>query len=188
MSRKPHEQLDILFVSEHALHPVDQGFSIRGSNIIKALSEHGVKVAVASITPLPDEASESIRCHYLPWPEVDAEQTESFLKGWEGLGYRARMRLADYQGRDLGRFAGIISLVEQHRPKTVIGLGQHSILMLRAIQQYTDIRKVWYAADELMYFQLSCMRREGLSTLSQRMQKLALYGGLETFFVRGMDG
>lgn len=182
------KQLDILFVSEHALYPVDQGFSIRGSNIIKAMHELGVNVAVASIAPLPDEAPDDIRKHYLPWPAVDADQTEQFLKGWEGPGYRARMRLADYQGRDLGRFAGIISLVETYHPKTVIGLGQHSIMMLRAIKQYTDIRKVWYAADELMYFQLSCMRREGLSTLSDRLQKLALYGGLETFFVRGMDG
>jgi glycosyltransferase involved in cell wall biosynthesis len=98
------------------------------------------------------------------------------------------MRLADYQGRNLERFAGVISLVEEYQPKTVIGLGQHSIMMLRALSRYTDVRKVWYAADELMYFQLSCMRREGFSTLKKRLELLTLYGGLETFFVRGMDG
>lgn len=189
MDASCHVQLDVLFVSEHALWPVDQGFSIRGSNMVKAMAELGARVAVSSIAPLPDEASDEIRKHDVPWPDVDAQQTESFLKGWSGPGYRARMRLADYQGRDLGRFAGVMSLVKKHNPKTVIGLGQHSILMLRALRDaFPQTRKVWYAADELMYFQLSCMRREGVSTLSDRLQKLALYGGLETFFVRGMDG
>ncbi len=188
MASRSHEQLDILFVSEHALHPVDQGFSIRGSNMVKAMDAMGIRVAVASEQPFPDEASDEIRRLYLDWPEVDAKQTRKFLKGWQGPGYRARLRIADYQGRDLERFAGVISLVEKHQPKTVIGLGQHSTMMLRALKPYTGIRKVWYAADELMYFQLSCMRREGLSTLNKRLQMLALYGGLETFFVRGMDG
>lgn len=183
-----NEQLDILFVGEHALWPVDQGFSIRGSNMLKTMHEIGVGVAAASIEPLPANAPDELKQRYLAWPDVDADQTEEFLQGWAGRGYRARMRLADYQGRDLGRFAGVISLVKRYRPKTVIGLGQHSIMMLRALKPYADIRKVWYAADELMYFQLSCMRREGLPTLSDRLQKLALYGGLETFFARGLDG
>jgi glycosyltransferase involved in cell wall biosynthesis len=183
-----HEQLDVLFVSEHALWPVDQGFSIRGSNMVQAMGDKGVRVAVASIAPLPDEASNDLKANYLAWPDVDANQTQAFLKGWEGPGYRARMRLADYQGRDLDRFAGVMSLVEKHQPKTVIGLGQHSILMLRALSVYPQIRKVWYAADELVYFQLSCMRREGLPTLRHRLELLTLYAGLETFFVRGLDG
>ena len=188
MNQSQSEQLDVLFVGEHALWPVDQGFSIRGTHIIKAMHNRGVRVAAASIDPIPDEASNQIKSLYLDWPSVNADQTEQFLQGWSGLGYRARMRIADYQGRDLGKFAGIISLVNRYQPKTVIGLGQHSILMLRALKQFPNIRKVWYAADELVYFQLSCMRREGLSTLSSRLQKLALYGGLETFFARGLDG
>lgn len=182
------KQLDILFVGEHALWPVDQGFSIRGSNMLKAMHAMGMNVASASITPLPEDADALIKNLSLDWPIATQEQQDRFFNGWSGLGKRARLRIADYQGRDLKAFAGIIALIEKHKPKTVMGLGQHSIMMLKALEPYTNIRKVWYAADELVYFQLSCMKSEGIKTIKSRMQKLALYAAMEMFYVRGMDG
>ncbi len=178
----------MLFVGEHAVWPLDQGFCVHGYNTAKAMSNLGLNVGLASITEPPADIPTPLRQMNIPWPKVNIQNTEDFMAAWSGPGAYMRKRLADYQGRDLPRFGGIVELVEQYQPKTVIGLGQHSVMMLKGLSQFKHIRKVWYAADELVRFQLSCMKQEGVRTLSSRLQKLALYAGLENLFARGLDG
>lgn len=185
----PDEPLDVLFIGEHPLWPLDQGFCVHGYNMATSLSDLGLRVGIATHRPAPGTAPRRLLDMSIPWPRVTDNDLNQFLHGWRGLGTAAlRRRLARYQGRDLNRFAGVMPLVEQYRPTTVIGLGQHAPLMLRALRDRPDTKLVWYAADEPIFFQLSCMRREPLSALPDRLSKVALYAALEGLFVRGLDG
>ncbi len=180
--------LDVLFIGEHSTWPLDQGFCIRGTNLARALRRQGVRVGLSSIAPLPSDAPADLHDMQVPWPTATLAEQARFLHAWRGPGAWLRRRLADYQGRDLPRFAGVLPLIEQTRPRVVVGLGQHSLLLLRALAEAPGLTRIWYAADELMWFQLSCLRREGLSAVPLRLQKLALYGGLELAFARGLEG
>ena len=181
-------QIDVMFISEAPPWPLDQGFCIRGYHMARALQQMGVRVGVACHQPLSLAAPPELRAMNVPWPHADADDMARFLAGWRGPGALLRRRLARYQGRDLGLFAGIIPLVARHRPTTVIGLGQHSPLMLRALTAKHQLRRIWYAADELVHFHLTCLRRDGWAAVPRRLRLLTLYAALETLFVRGLEG
>ena len=182
------EQLDVLFVSEAPPWPLDQGFCIRGYHMARTLCQMGVRVGVSSHAPLPPDAPAALHEMSRQWPETDAHDLARFLAGWSGPGWRLRRRLASHQGRDLARFAGIVPLVERHRPDTVIGLGQHSPMMLRALTAQHCAKRVWYAADELVNFHLTCLRHDRLADAPHRLRLIALYAALERSFVPGIDG
>lgn len=183
------EPLDVLFIGEHPLWPLDQGFCVHGYNMAKALSDLGLRVGIATHRPAPGNAPQRMTDMSIAWPRATDAHLNQFLHGWRGIGTAAlRRRLARYQGRDLRRFAGIMPLVDRYRPTTVIGLGQHAPLMLRALRDRRDTKLVWYAADEPVFFQLSCMRREPIGALPDRLSKVVLYAALESLFVRGLDG
>lgn len=181
-------QTDILFVSEKPVWPLDQGFRIRGYHMAMALRRLGVRVALASMKAPPIDAPEPLREMIVPWPDATTDDTQRFRAGWSGPAQRLRHRLARCQGLSINSLAGVVPLINQLKPETVVGLGQHSTAMLRGLSQYQGLKRVWYAADELLHFQLSCLRREGFRALPQRLRLMALYGALETCFVRGIDG
>ena len=186
---RPDEPLDVLFIGEHPLWPLDQGFCVHGYNMATALDDLGLRVGIATHRPPPSNAPQRMADMSIAWPQTTDDDLNQFLHGWRGFGTAAlRRRLARYQGRELHRFAGVMPLIDRYRPTTVIGLGQHAPLMLRALRDRPDTKRVWYAADEPIFFQLSCMRREPISALPDRMTKVALYAALETLFVRGLDG
>ena len=185
---EPDRQLDVLFVSETPPWPLDQGFCIRGYNMARSMQRMGLRVGVASCAPLPADAPADLREMNLPWPEADADDMAKFVAGWSGPAYALRMRLARHQGRDLARFAGIIPLVERRGPDAVIGLGQHSPLMLRALTDRHRVKRIWYAADELVNFHLTCLRRDRLADIPHRMRLIVLYAALERLFVPGLEG
>ena len=192
-SKKTHmvtttDQLDVLFVSEHALWPMDQGFCVHGYHMAAALRGLGLRVAIACQQPVANTAPKQMREMLISWPQATGNDLRALLHAWRGPGGQARRRLAKYQGRNLRLFAGIIPLVERYRPAVVIALGQHGPLMLRALHDMSDVQRVWYAADEPVFFQFSCMRREPIACLPGRLTKTALYAGLEALFVRGLDG
>ncbi len=153
-----------------------------------ALRDLGVRVGVACQAPSPRTAPQHLRDMSVPWPKALHEDVRALHHAWRGPAAAARRRLAKYQGRNIRRFAGIIPLVQRHQPAVVIALGQHGPLLLRALADFPNTRKVWYAADEPVFFQLSCLRRERPSQWRNRLSKIALYAGLETLFVRGLDG
>jgi polysaccharide biosynthesis protein PslH len=183
-----HEPLDILFVSEHPLWPLDQGFRIRGYHMARELAGMGLRVGAASMTPMPPGAADPLRAISIGWPRADDDDVRQLHDGWRGPLSALRRRLVKHQGCDPLKLAGILPLVQHHQPKAVIGLGQHSPMMLRAIQHRSDIRCIWYAADELVSFQLSCLRRERLAAVRHRLHQAALYAALENAFARGLDG
>ncbi len=167
---------------------MDQGFCLRGSNMAQALRNLGLRVGIATHKPLPGDAPEHLKSMNLPWPIATDSDRDRFMHAWRGVGAPARRRVARYQGRNLPLFAGIIPLADRHRPKTVIALGQHGPMTLKALRDHPTIKRVWYAADEPVSFQLSCMGTEPLRQWPSRLTKAALYAAIECFFARGLDG
>lgn len=189
MSAQPtNKSVEVLYVSEHALWPMDQGSCVHGYKMACALQDLGVRVGIASHQPLLASAPKRMQRMAIDWPVAHDDAYKRFLDGWRGLGLAGRLRLARYQGRDLRLFAGIVSLVERYRPKVVVALGQHGPLMLRGLRFSSSTQRIWYAADDPVYFQASCMWREPLTHWPSRLGKMALYTALESLFVRGLEG
>lgn len=184
MHPRPVAQLDVLFLSEAPIWPLDQGFRIRGCNMARTLAAMGLRVGAASIEPAPAAIDDLA----VTWPDATPADRAAFMHAWRGPAQRIRRRIADHQGRDLDRFAGAVTLVNQHNPRVVVGLGQHAPLMLRGLADHADLTRIWYAADDLVQYQLTCMKRESLRDARKRLRMLALYAGLEWTFARGIDG
>lgn len=182
------QQLDVLFVSEAPPWPLDQGFRIRGYHMARALQQAGVRVGVASHESLPADAPADLQALWLPWPHASLDDQAQFMVGWSGPCASLRRRLARHQGCQLSIFAGIVPLVARHRPTTVIGLGQHGPMMLRGLTNEQQVKRIWYAADELVRFHLSCIRSNGLAGVPQRLRLILIYAALETLFARRLDG
>src|SRR5688500_9393329 len=160
MSHTAQSKLDLLFVCEHALWPQDQGCKIHGSQMALAAARRGASVGVACMDLGGDPAPELLRPLLVPWRSADAADIDSFTRAWEGRGERLRRRVARHQGFDAAAFAGIIDLVRRHRPTAVIGVGMNSVAMLRGLEgqrMVPGLQRIWYAADELIYFNLSCL-------------------------------
>ncbi len=183
-----HHGCDILMLSELAVYPFDQGFKVHGSRMAEALTQQGLDVRIATIAPTPKSCPDWLSRMLIAWPPSRPLDEARLITGWSGRLLNLRQKLADHQGIDRGAFAGAMRLVEQWQPRLVIGLGQHSPMMLHAIKHHeSNLPVIWYAADELASFQLSCLRYEGWRGLRKRLYGAALYTALENAFVRGLD-
>ncbi len=187
----------ILLVSEQPIWPADHGVSVRGYHLMQALRQRGEKVAVASVTPCPANAPAWVRGVDVPWPVASPSQCKTLCQGWRGDGLAShvlaplRRRLASHQGVEPTTAAGIVTLVERLRPEVVLGLGLHSPLLLRGLSALPDgvrPRCVWYAADELIYYHLSCLRHDPVTRWPARLHEMTLHAMIETLFARGLDG
>lgn len=182
------QKLDVLFVSEKALWPLDQGFRIRGSNMSRALMDKGIKVGTACMeTTGLSQVPEDMRDRQVSWPAASETQQRDFAMAWSGRGRWLREKLARHQGVDVQAMAGVRALFEKHEPKIVVALGQHGPLLLRGLKGL-DCQCIWYAADEPVRFQMSCMSREPWRNWRERIRQMAFYAALEWVFVRGLDG
>ncbi len=191
----------ILLISEQPIWPADHGVSVRGYHLINALRQQGVDVSVASIMPIvahnaaqPPEWVQQIN---VPWPRATPAQRATYLEGWRGCGVGGRLamwlrqRVASHQGVEPAVAAGVVDLVERLRPTVVLGLGLHSPLLLRGLGALPDDirpRSVWYAADELIYYHLSCLRHDRVANWSKRFHEMSLHALIEGLFARGLDG
>lgn len=188
----PVEKLDILMVCELPIWPLDQGYRVHGCNMARALAAQGVRVGIASMTPCTDaDLPGDVRRMQIAWPEADTDQRRAFIARWGGPMRWLRERIAAHQGIDPDRLAAVRTLVEQHRPEVVIGLGQHAPLMLCGLD--SDVMRIWYAADEPVYFHLSCLRRMtwgsgAMRELRHRARSIALYALVERLFLPQLDG
>jgi glycosyltransferase involved in cell wall biosynthesis len=186
---EPADQTDALFISEQPLWPMDQGYRVHGCQMARALAQTGVRVKMASLRPTTGCDQAWLNDMLVDWPGTEAGDHEQFIQGWSGPGAKLRHKIARHQALDTGELAGLIPLVRRLKPKAVVALGQHGPIMLRGLQHaYPDIATIWYAADEPVSFQLSCLRREGITSLKKRVYLAGLYAGLQTFFARGLDG
>jgi glycosyltransferase involved in cell wall biosynthesis len=185
----PKSQTDVLFISEQPLWPMDQGYRVHGCNMARALANNGIAVKMTSLRPTTDCDQSWLTSVLTDWPTADTADQQAFLQGWAGPGARLRSKLASHQAMDSQELAGLIPLIRQLNPKAVIALGQHGPIMLRGLRNaFPELTTVWYAADEPVSFQLSCLRREGVFALKNRAYLAGLYGALQTFFARGIDG
>ncbi len=180
--------VELMLVSEKPIWPLNQGYRIRGYQMAMALAKQGKRVVVSSMEPLPPTAPKALKRLYVKWPKAGPAQSKRFMAGWGGIGMLGRKRLARFQGLDPVRMAGVVGLAQRYRPGVVVGLGIHSPMLLRGLSQHRGMQRVWYAADELLRFQASCMQRESIGAWPGRLGKMALYGCLEAMFVRGLDG
>ncbi len=185
----PPTQTDVLFISEQPLWPPDQGFRVHGCQMARALADMGLNVRMASMAPTTGCDAPWLSDMLVDWPEATDEDHDTFLQGWSGPFARLRKRIANHQALDTRLLAGLIPLVDQLKPKAVIALGQHGPIMLRGLRRsHPDLATVWYAADEPLYFQLSCLKREGLGALGKRAYLSAVYAGIHALFARGLSG
>ena len=186
-------QLDVLFLSERAWWPMDQGFCLHGGQMAQALRRRGLRVAVAAMQALPPGAPPWLADLTLPWPAAQGQE-ELFLEGWSGAAGGLRRRLARYLGPPVGQMAGVIPLLRRWRPAAVVGVGVRAPLLLRALaglraeSKVPPTRLIWYAADELIHFHLSCLRHEPPAAWPQRLRRVAQDALLEWLFARGLDG
>ncbi|MEQ9460093.1 MAG: glycosyltransferase family 4 protein [Phycisphaeraceae bacterium] len=176
---------DVLILSELAPWPLDHGGRLRVAYLAPALARLGLRVVVASPEALPVEAPSSLRSLCVDWPAcVDESDQRAFIQNWSGPLRGLRRRLARHQGIDTARYAGALELVRRLRPRAVIGVGQHAPVMLKGLPK--DVSRVWYAADDVVAFLLSCMGRESLDRWPSRLYGAALHTGLEVAF-GGLD-
>lgn len=182
-------KLDVLFVSELGLWPMDRGFRVHGCQMAKALDAIGVCVGMASLRPTATDAPNWLASLLVPWPTAPAEDADAFLAGWDGRLSRWRRRIARHQAIDPYELAGIIGLVRKYQPKVVIALGQHGAMMLRGLREVApEVTTVWYAADEPVLFHLSCLRRDPKALRASRLRLAALFAVTQNLFARGCDG
>jgi len=185
----PTPQTDILFISEQPLWPPDQGFRVHGVQMARALAEQGHRVTMASLHPTTGCDAPWLNQMLVDWPEATDEDHHAFMLGWRGPLAKLRRKLAGHQALSTRQLAGLIPLVDRLKPKAVIALGQHGPILLRSLRRHVPgVATIWYAADEPVYFQLSCLRREGISALGKRLYQSAVYAGIHTAFAHGLDG
>jgi len=191
-------RLDLLMVSEQPIWPLDQGFRVHGYHMATALAGLGVRIGVASMQALPDEAPQPLRAIAHRWPPAADDDLATLRRAWGRPLGSLRRKLAAHQALDMRRLAGLIALAARTRPQVVIALGQHGPILLRALHGRPDLKRIWYAADEPVYFHLSCLRRlprddgllsaAALGEAGRRLRHVALYAALEHLFAANLDG
>lgn len=184
--------IDVLFLCEKPLWPQDQGFRVHGYQMARSLTRAGFRVAIACMEANPTDAPIELKNLAHAWPSGDPHDAEAFLNNWRGsrTGTWLRRRIADHQGLPVEQLAGALTLVQKLRPRAVVGVGMHSVLMLRGLPQELDgapLHRVWYAADELVYFNLTCLPHEPLASMRHRLRTTALHLALERAFTPGID-
>ncbi len=188
-TRQSDRQIDVLVISELSFYPFDQGSKLHGSQMARALDEIGVNVRLAGLQPTPGDCPAWLKKMLVDWPRASSADERRFTVGFGGLLGPLRRRLASHQNLDLQELAGLVTLVDRLNPAAVIALGQHGPVLLHGLKRsHPDIRRVWYAADEPIYFQLSCLPYLPLRQWPHRFRLIGLYAMLEWLFVRGVDG
>jgi len=191
------EPLDVLFISEKALWPLDQGFKVHGSAMARALADLGLRVGLSTVDAVGLDGSglhhaggahlaqHGVRM--VPWQQGEPMDVAMLRRSQSGLAERARRRLLRYLAPDEATVAGVMTIARATRPHVVIGLGQHAPIYLSALRPM-GLPTVWYAADDLMLFHLSCLRRESFSRLPNRLKQLAIHSALERLHLPRLSG
>jgi len=199
MTHPPDDSLDVLFFSVRPMEPVARGFQVHGPQMAAALARSGLGVGIACMSEKADEAQSS-QCRRrrrsneagsprrLLWPTPDESHRREASRALGGAAGWARRRLTRYFAGDLDALAGVVSLVETHRPGVVVALGLDGAALLRALRLRSNVARLWHAADDQLVFQLSCVRREPVSAWPARLRRAALEGLAERAFVAGADG
>lgn len=186
MELNPKPQLDVLLVSELPLWPLDRGFCVHGVNMLRSLNAMGLRVAATTLRPCNETMPGWLSDRMLDWPTANKTDIKRYSLGWQGSLFGLRCKVAEHQALNGRELAGLLTLVERVRPAAVVAVGQHGPVILRGLSwAYPNLPRVWYAADEPVSFQLSLLRREGLSGLRHRARLAAVFGLMQILFNRG---
>lgn len=144
---------------------------------------------MAGMQPTPPDCPPWLKRLIIDWPESTDDQISQFRSGWRGPLVRLRHRLASHQNLDIRKLAGVITLVNRLKPAAVIALGQHGPILLRGLKRaHPSVKCIWYAADEPINFQLSCLPHLPIRQWGRRLRLIGIYALLEALFTRNLDG
>ena len=186
------DALDVLFVSERGLWPMDQGYRVHGSQMARALADRGLRVAMATYeeTDAADAADMPswLRDMLVDWPQGEAEDALAVSAGWSGSASQLRHRLAQRQGVSIDAIAGLHQLVRERQPGAVIALGLHGAMLLASLRKtFPHMTTAWYAADEPTWFHLSCLGRDAWRDRPTRLRRAALATLMQRLFLPRCD-
>jgi len=181
----PAAPVDVLMVSVAPLWPMDQGYRVHGPQMAKALRESGMSVAVACLEPATTRPPTVLRKLLAPWPKAEVEDVQAFSQVDGGFKGRLRRRLTRHLGPSVDQLAGVLPLVRHYQPRVVIGVGILAPLVLQGLK---GAKRIWYAADELVYFHASCLAKENLCGWPARLRRLLVHGLYERAFAPCLDG
>lgn len=186
MELNPKPKLDVLLVSELPLWPLDRGFCVHGVNMLRSLKAMGLRVGATTLRPSTETMPGWLSDRMIDWPTADKTDIKRYSLGWQGSLFGMRCKIAEHQALNGRELAGLLTLTDRVRPAAVVALGQHGPVILRGLSwAYPNLPRVWYAADEPVSFQLSMLRREGLSSLRHRARLAVVFGLMQTLFNRG---
>lgn len=186
------DALDVLFVSERGLWPMDQGYRVHGSQMARALAAGGLRVAMTTYqqTDAADTAGMPcwLRDMLIDWPQGYAEDALAVSAGWSGLAGHLRHRLAQRQGVAIDAIAGLHRLVRQRQPGVVIALGLHGTMLLASLRKhFPHVTTAWYAADEPTWFHLSCLGRDAWRDRPARLMHAGIALLMQRLFLPRCD-
>lgn len=184
----PSAPVDVLVVSLNPLWPMDQGYRVHGPHMARALQDSGLRVAVSCLQSAPKPPA-LLRDLLAAWPAATPQDTQAFAQtAWQGIAGRLRHRLTRHLGPEVAQLAGILPLVRHYRPRAVLGVGMLAPLLLQGISSESSAKRLWHAADELVYFNASCLKSESLWKFPSRLRSLLLHGLYERAFAGCLDG
>jgi len=143
--------MHLLFVKEALVWPRTSGHDVQCYYMMKALSEHGAKVSLATVEPTDPRAVEGIplaHCvqldHAVP---VDAKAGSSLTYLQE--------RFRSFWGIEKGHIESVRRLAEQESADVVIAFGLSALPFLGGV---ANAVRVWGMADEWVYHHLTLVR------------------------------
>ncbi len=153
----------ILFVKERFAWPRSSGHDVHCFELMRALSQRGHQIFVASLAEPPDAALAGCACtgRFLLDEDPDLSTPVAFTKSQEK--FRA------YWGVRLGSIRTVGSLVERHGIEAVVVVGLNVLPYLGAVK---NAIRIWYAGDEWVWHHLSQFRLWQRSTWSHLRQAL----------------
>ena len=186
MNPRTLDNLDVLFVSELPLFPLDQGFKVHGYHMARALQNRHLRIAMTSLRPtcapdLPVPLAKML----LPWPDATPDDLAQLHRHWRGPLAPLRHKLAVRQALNLSELAGLLALVRTHRPRAVVAVGSHGPAFLRTLRGLGPAT-IWYAADDPAWFHLTRLPHLPFTQWRGALSAATLWGVFERAFAHNL--
>ena len=138
----------LLFVKPALVWPRTSGHDVQCYYLMKALSEEGAEVSLATIEPTDPRAVEGIRLAHSGQLDTSLPAAPS---GGTSLTY-LQERFRSFWGIEKGHIESVRRLAEQWAVDVVVAFGLPALPFLGGVEKAV---RVWAMADEWMYHHLS---------------------------------
>jgi polysaccharide biosynthesis protein PslH len=176
--RRPRiNSMRFLFVKPSLAWPRSSGHDVHCYHLMQALAKRGHQLALATVTPPPDEAVAGLPLEScVALGDHDQDACPSSLTG---LAERYR----SYWGIPPGRIAAVSRLAREFRADAVVVVGLEVLPYFGGIE---GPMRIWYAADEWIWHHLSQFQIGDRSTWGN-LREAAVKGVYERAFAPLMD-